>query len=62
MRLTFVTMPDFDNSAAALTDEDIRRFQRDLHDNPETGDRVTGTDFRKLRIRPTGRGKRGGDD
>jgi hypothetical protein len=61
MRLTFVETPEFHRSAKGqLTDEQIRAVQDELLENPEGGDLVSGTKFRKIRISLAGRGKRGG--
>jgi DNA-binding transcriptional regulator YiaG len=61
MRLTFVETPEFQSSSKGhLADEQIRAVQDDLLENPEAGDLVSGTNFRKIRVSLAGRGKRGG--
>jgi len=60
MRLTFKETPDFASTKGALTDDEFRAMQNELLRNPEAGDRVSGTSFRKIRVRLAGRGKRGG--
>ncbi len=62
MALAFVELPRFTAIVTALVeDEDYRRFQTELIENPEKGDVIQGTGgFRKARMRLTGGGKSGG--
>lgn len=60
MRLTFRETPDFASTKGALTDDEIRAMQDELLRDPEAGDLVSGTSFRKIRVGLAGRGKRGG--
>jgi hypothetical protein len=60
VQFTFKETPDFVSTKGALTDEELRAVQDELLRNPEAGDRVSGTNFRKLRVRLAGSGKRGG--
>ena len=47
--------------SALVNDEDYRRFQNELMENPERGDVIQGTGgFRKARMRLAGGGKSGG--
>lgn len=59
---SYVHLPTFEESAEGwLDDEDIRRVQQILNENPHAGDVVPGTGgLRKLRIAASGKGKRGG--
>jgi len=60
--LEFVELPRFTALVTALvSDEDYRRFQTELIENPERGDVIQGTGgFRKARMRLAGGGKSGG--
>lgn len=60
--LEFVEHPRFTAIVTALVeDEDYRRFQTELIENPERGDVIQGTGgFRKGRMRLSGVGKSGG--
>ena len=60
--LEFVELPRFTAIVTALvSDEDYRRFQNELIENPEKGDVIQGTGgFRKARMRLAGGGKSGG--
>jgi hypothetical protein len=60
MRLTFKETPDFASTKGELSDDELRTVQDELLQNPEAGNRVSGTNFRKLRVGLAGRGKRGG--
>ncbi|MCM1577297.1 MAG: type II toxin-antitoxin system RelE/ParE family toxin [Ruminococcus sp.] len=63
MSRLFVMMPSFDNEwkHLGLTDDDLRRLQSELADNPFSGDIIRGTyGCRKCRIPIEERGKRGG--
>ena len=62
MQVIFIETPDFQISAkrGALTDEQLRALQDEIRSNPDAGDPVSGTDFRKIRVALAGRGKRGG--
>jgi hypothetical protein len=59
---SFVHLPAFDETIEGwLDDEDIRRVQQILNEDPHAGVVVPGTGgLRKLRIAASGRGKRGG--
>jgi hypothetical protein len=60
--LEFVELPRFTAIVTALvSDEDYRRFQNELIENPEKGDVIQGTGgFRKTRMRLAAGGKSGG--
>ena len=60
--LEFVELPRFTAIVTALvSDEDYRRFQTELIEDPEVGDVIQGTGgFRKARMRLAGGGKSGG--
>ena len=60
--LEFVELPRFTAIVTALvTDEEYRRFQNELIEDPERGDLIQGTGgFRKARMRLAGGGKSGG--
>ncbi len=60
--LEFIEHPRFTAIVTALVhDEDYRRFQNELIENPERGDVIQGTGgFRKARMRLAGGGKSGG--
>jgi hypothetical protein len=60
--LVFVEQPQVTAIVTALvSDEDYRRFQNELIENPEKGDVIQGTGgFRKARMRLAGGGKSGG--
>lgn len=60
--LEFVELPRFTAIVTALVaDEDYRRFQNELIEDPERGDVIQGTGgFRKARMRLAGGGKSGG--
>ena len=61
MQLTFRETADFRSTAKGVfTDDDLRALQNTLLANPEAGDVVSGTRFRKIRVSLAGRGKRGG--
>lgn len=63
MKLIFVRFPFFERTAAhyRVTDEDVRRAEIDLIEDPERGDTIPGSGgARKMRIGFSGRGKRGG--
>ena len=63
MKREFVMTEWFDASWGEqnLTDEDLRRLQGELLQNPKCGDVIQGTGgFRKVRFALLGRGKRGG--
>ena len=58
----FIILPEFDKQwkAMNLTDEDLRRLERLLLENPEAGDVMQGTGgLRKLRFAFPERGKSG---
>lgn len=62
MRYVFVMLPEFDKQWAklGLTDDDLKRLQCVLLDNPQGGDLVQGTGgLRKLRFAFSNRGKSG---
>jgi hypothetical protein len=60
--LEFVELPRFTAIVTALvSDEEYRRFQNELIEDPESGDLMQGTGgFRKARMRLAGGGKSGG--
>lgn len=63
MRRVFVETTSFLDEwrAAGLSDEDARKLQDDLLDNPKQGVVITGAcGIRKLRVAIPGRGRRGG--
>lgn len=60
--LEFVMMPEFDRQwkRLGLGDEDLRRLQKQLLENPKAGSVIRGTGgLRKVRIAFPGRGKSG---
>ena len=64
MNLTFIELPPFDRYRREyLSDDEYRRFQDELLENPEKGDVIQGLHgLRKIRIADNTRnkGKRGG--
>lgn len=62
MKLSFIELPFFEKYRKEhLTDDEYRRFQNELLENPEKGDVIQGVNgLRKIRLSVKGKGKRGG--
>ena len=60
--MEFIETPAFTNRAASrLTDEELLSLQVGLSNRPDAGELILGSGgLRKIRIRGSGRGKRGG--
>ena len=61
MQLTFIETSIFSRDRSKYFDDEFRRFENCLLENPETGDVITGTGgCRKVRWKRQGTGKSGG--
>src|SRR4051812_6257437 len=61
VKLIFAELPAFTKECLSVaSDEELRRFQRELAANPDAGDLIQGTGgLRKARFKLAGRGKSG---